>query len=59
MQERLSKEPTDEGNFLGLNMQRGVKWKRRMNEISSFAVFHVNSHAIKSVYEFLNGKYVE
>lgn len=44
-------------------MQRGVKWKRRKNGILSFAVFHVNSHAINSVYEFIldfkNGKYVE
>ena len=63
MQDRLSEEPTDEGNFLGLNMQRGVKWKRRKNGILSFAVFPVNSHAINSVYEFIldfkNGKYVE
>ena len=37
--------------------------KRRKNGILSFAVFHVNSHAINSVYEFIldfkNGKYVE
>lgn len=46
------KEPTGRELFR-LKHARGVKWKRRKNGILSFAVFHVNSHAIKSVYEFI------